>query len=132
MTSYEIVRRAIEFERPERIPIRFAALGLDDTHWAGIGPAAGWRPSQPNADEWGCVWETPPEASGVVNMGQPTGHPLSSLDDIDQVPWPDPTDDARYEATARDLKGAGDKYVLASSAFTLFERMHFLHGMPDL
>ncbi len=132
MTSYEIVRRAIEFERPERIPIRFPALDVDDAHWAGLGPAAGWQAPKPNADEWGCVWETPPEGSGIVNMGQPTGHPLSSLDRMDEISWPDPTDDARYEVTARDLESAGDKYVVTGCAFTLFERMHFLHGMPEL
>jgi len=132
MTSCEIVRRAIEFERPERIPIRFAALDVDDTHWAGLGPAAGWQAPKPNADEWGCLWEVPPEGSGIVNMGQPKGHPLSSLDYMDEFPWPDPTDDARYEVTARDLQSAGDKYVTVGCAFTFFERMHFLHGMPEL
>jgi hypothetical protein len=132
MTSYEIVKRAVEFERPERIPIRFAALGVDDTYYAGVGQAAGWQPSEPNADEWDCVWETPPEGSGIVNMGQPTGHPLASLDQMDEVPWPDPADEERYEVTARDLEGAGDKYVVAGCGFTFFERMHFLHGMPEL
>ncbi|HUU53821.1 MAG TPA: uroporphyrinogen decarboxylase family protein [Armatimonadota bacterium] len=132
MTSYEIVRRAIELERPERIPIRFAELGLDDTFSVGVGAGRGWEPLQPNADEWGCVWEKPREGSGIVNMGQPKGHPLVSLDRMDEVAWPDPHDDARYDPTARDLAGAGGKYVLASCSFTFFERMHFLHGMPEL
>jgi hypothetical protein len=132
MTSYEIVRRAIEFERPERIPIRFAALGVDDTHGIGLGSAAGWQPSCPGADEWGCIWETPPDGSGIVNMGQPKGHPLSSLDYTDGISWPDPADDSRYEVTACDLAGAGDKYVIVGCGFTFFERMHFLYGMPEL
>ena len=132
MTSYEIVRRAIEFEGPERIAIRFAALGIDDTHGVGLGSAPGWQPSSPGEDEWGCVWETPPEASGIVNMGQPTGHPLRSLERMDEISWPDPASDARYEVTARELADAGDKYVTIGCAFTFFERMHFLHGMPEL
>ena len=132
MTSYEIVRRAIEFERPERIPIRFSALGLDDTYGVNIGARRGWQPREPGEDEWGCVWEKPPEDSGIVNMGRPTGHPLVSLDAMDEIRWPDPTDDARYELTARDLANAGDKYMLAGVGFTFFERMHFLRGMPEL
>jgi len=132
MTSYEIVRRAVEFDRPERIPIRFEALGINDTHWIGVGTAAAWQPSRPNADEWGCIWETPPEASGIVNMGQPTGHPLSSLGQVDELPWPDPADESRYEVIARDLESAGDKYVTVGCGFTFFERMHFLLGMPEL
>ncbi|MBN1459076.1 MAG: hypothetical protein JXA57_06035 [Armatimonadetes bacterium] len=132
MMSYEIVRRAIEFERPERIPIRFAALGVDDTYGVAVGRPADWQASPPNADEWGCVWETPPEASGIVNMGQPTGHPLSSLDQMGELAWPDPTDETRYEVTARELEGAGDKYVISGCGFTFFERMHFLLSMPEL
>lgn len=132
MTSYEIVRRAIEFQRPERIPIRFAELGIDDTSWAGLGAARGWQPREPNADEWGCVWQKPPHGSGIVNMGQPIGHPLTSLNRLDEIPWPDPRDDARYEVMERDLGNVGDRYVLSGAGFTFFERMHFLRGMTDL
>jgi len=31
MSSYEIVRRAIDFDNPERLPVRFAALGIEET-----------------------------------------------------------------------------------------------------
>ncbi len=40
MSSYEIVRRAIEFDRPERLPVWFDALGISDFHsvkWNQIG-----------------------------------------------------------------------------------------------
>jgi uroporphyrinogen decarboxylase len=132
MTSYEIVRRAIEFQRPERLPIQMAALGVDDTYGVSVGPPEGWEPSQPGADEWGCVWEYPPADSGIVNMGQPKGHPLASLDRMDEVTWPDPADDGRYRRIERALAEAGDKYVLAGLGFHFFERMHYLRGMLDL
>jgi len=35
MSSYEIVRRAIEFDNPERLPVRFKALEISDTHGVG-------------------------------------------------------------------------------------------------
>ncbi len=132
MTSYEIVRRAIEFDRPERLPIQMGALGIDDTCGMGIGPAEGWQPIAPGADEWGCVWERPPVGSGITNMGQPKGHPLTSLDRMDEIPWPDPTDDARYAPIEAALAQAGDRYVLSGVGFHFFERMHYLRGMPDL
>jgi hypothetical protein len=126
------VRRAVEFGRPERIPIRFGALGVDDTYGVGIGAGRGWQPRQPNEDEWGCIWEKPPEGSGIVNMGQPKGHPLKSLDRMAKINWPDPGDEARYAGIEAALAGAGDRYVMAGVGFTFFERMHYLRGMPDL
>ncbi len=132
MTSYEIVRRAIEFGRPERLPIRFGELGVDDTYWVNVTAARGWQPRQAGEDEWGCFWQKPPEGSGISNMGQPTGHPLRSLDAMDEIAWPDPTDEARYQGIESALANAGEKYVLTGVAFTLFERMHFLRGMPEL
>jgi len=132
MTSYEIVRRAIAFERPERLPVQFAALGLNDTYGVGLGHAAGWEPSQPNEDEWGCIWHKPTEESGVHNMGQPKGHPLTSWDLLDEINFPDPDDDARYAHLEEALEGAGDRYVLIGCGFTLFERMHYLRGFTEL
>lgn len=136
MTSYEVVRRAIEFQRPERIPIMFDSLGMDDTRWVGVDVGKGWTPIALGADEWGCVWTTPPEGSGITNMGQVTGHPLRSLDDLDSVSWPDPADAYRYEVTASqlsDLEAAGgSKYITAGRGFVFFERMHFLYGMDNL
>lgn len=130
MTSYEIVRRAIEFDSPSRIPISFPRLGHDDRAGADIREGEGWRPRVPNEDEWGVVWTLPPE--GISNMGQPLGHNLTSLDRIDRIPWPDPHDDYRYAAIPEQLEAAGDKYVTTGVGFTFFERMHYLRGMPEL
>ncbi len=130
MTSYEIVRRAVEFGSPERIPMRFGTLGLDDTYGVGLAPPPGWQPSQPYADEWGVVWRPAPE--GVTNMGQPLGHNLTSWDLLDEIPWPDPHDSNRYANIEGQLANAGDKYVMVGCGFTFFERMHYLRGMPDL
>lgn len=132
MTSYEIVRRAVEFDTPERIAIRFPALGLDDTYGLPLQAAAGWEAPEPDVDEWGCLWHKPDPTSGVANMGQPKGHPLTSLDHLDDYPWPDPTDDKRYALIEDALAGAGDKYTMVGCGFTLFERMHYLYGMDNL
>ncbi len=130
MTPYEIVRRAVEFDSPERIPVRFGSLGLDDTYGVGLQAAAGWQPSCPHQDEWGVVWTPAPE--GVTNMGQPLGHNLTSWELLDEIPWPDPHDENRYAAIEGQLAGAGDKYVMVGCGFTFFERMHYMRGMPEL
>ncbi len=132
MTPYEIVRRAIEFDSPERIPIRFASLGVDDTYGVGLQPGAGWQPPGPDVDEWGCEWHKPDPETGVVNMGQPRGKPLHSLERLDEINWPDPDDECRYSAIEEQLAGAGDKYVVCGVGFTFFERMHYLYGMDKL
>jgi uroporphyrinogen decarboxylase len=130
MTPYEIVRRAVEFDSPERIPIRFGALGLDDTYGVGLQPAEGWEPSRSHEDEWGVVWTPAPE--GITNMGQPQGHNLTSWDLLDEIPWPDPHDDHRFAAIEGQLEGTGDKYVMVGCGFTFLERMHYLRGMTEL
>ena len=130
MTPYEIVRRAVEFDTPERIPIRFGSLGLDDTYGVGLQPAEGWEPSRPHEDEWGVVWTPAPE--GITNMGQPRGHNLTSWNLLDELPWPDPHDDHRFAAIEGQLEGAGDRYVMVGCGFTFLERMHYLRGMAEL
>ncbi|HEY3397321.1 MAG TPA: uroporphyrinogen decarboxylase family protein [Armatimonadota bacterium] len=132
MTSYEIVRRAIEFDSPERLPLRFTSMGIDDTFGVPLQVGTGWKSENNDTDEWGCQWQRPDPASGITNMGQPKGHPLQRIEDMDQVPWPDPTDDHRYAAIEEALAGAGDKYVVTGLGFTLFERMHYLLGMDNL
>ena len=32
MSSYEVVKRAIEFDSPDRLPVNFDSLGISDIH----------------------------------------------------------------------------------------------------
>ncbi len=130
MTPYEIVRRAVEFDSPARLPVRFGSLGLDDTYGVGLQAAAGWAPGQPGADEWGVVWT--PAPAGLTNMGQPRGHNLTSWDLLDELPFPNPHDAHRFARIPDQLAGAGDQYVMVGCGFTFFERMHYLRGMDNL
>ena len=93
MTSYEIVRRAVEFDSPSRIPVRFGSMGIDDTYGVGFAPGAGWQPSVENEDEWGCVWHKP--TGDICNMGQPKGHPLAQWAELPHIHFPDPHDPRR-------------------------------------
>jgi len=131
VTSYEIVRRAVEFKRPERIPIRLGTLGFDDAYWVHFEAPEGWKAAAPQVDEWGCRWETP--VSDIIkNMGQVKGHPLQSWDAVKDYVPPDPDDPTRWRTMDEQLRNVGDKYVVIGCGFTLFERMHYLHGFEEL
>jgi uroporphyrinogen decarboxylase len=130
MSSYEVVRRAIEFERPERLPIRFRGLGLSDTHgvgWNQIG--AGDRSTGESTDEWGCRWVRCPD--DVFNMGQVKGHPLADWRVLDRFHWPDPDNPALYEGMEDGFAGSDGKYVTTGIFMLLFERMHTLRGFEN-
>jgi len=125
MKSYEVVCRAIEFRRPERLPVQFEALGMNDFHhvkWNQIG--VGDKKLAASTDEWGCVWQR----SEVANMGQVKGHPLAERSAMDGYHWPDPDNPAFYEGMESRFTGCDGKYVTSGIFMLLFERMHALCG----
>ena len=128
MSSYEVVCRAIEFARPDRLPIHFDALGVSDVHcvkWNQIG--TGDHACKETLDEWGCTWVR----SEMQNMGQVKGHPLSDWSALDHYDWPDPDDPAFYAGMQERFAGSDGKYILTSIFMLLFERMHTLHGFQN-
>lgn len=124
-SSCEVVRRAIEFEHPDRLPMLFGSLGISDTHsvgWKQIG--TGDHQYRETVDEWGCLWRR----SEMQNMGQVKGHPLEDWGALKTYRWPDPHDPKFYEGVEQGFEAAGDKYVTTGIFMLLFERMHALHG----
>ena len=92
MTSKEIVRRAIHFQRPSRLPALMGELGINDTGWVVCGPSPRFTPTAPGMDEWGCVWSQ----TEMHNMGQVTGHPLEDITKLATYSPPDYTEDERF------------------------------------
>lgn len=129
MIPREIVRKAIRFETPERLPVLMGGLGVTDVAGLPVGRAAGFRPAE-GEDEWGCVWRH----SDVPNMGQVKGHPLERLGDLDRLATPDYADPGRYEACGGALARAeaDGRYVVCGIFMVLFERMHALHGFENV
>jgi hypothetical protein len=129
MQPREIVQRAVHFKKPPRLPVQMGTIGVSDTAWLPVKPAASFKPACEGADEWGCVWSH----TNVKNMGQVKGHPLPDLRDLARHPVPDYTDDSRYVecAAALDKADAEGKYVIAGIFMVLFERMHSLHGFEQ-
>lgn len=128
MSSYEVVRRAIEFQTPDRLPVRFPLLGLNDTHgvpWNNKG--VGDRSKRQDYDWFGCLWER----SEMQNMGQVKGHPLEDLSKAGAYRWPDPNNPLFYEGMEAHFEGSEGKYIMTGIGFFLFERMHMLHGFQN-
>ena len=131
MTSREIVRRAIEFGRPPRLPFfqHQVADVPDDVCdcWEMDRSKRGWFFDHAAEDDWGCGWEV----TDVENMGQVTHHPLADWGALQSYRPPDPRDPFYFERIGPVIDEAGDRYVVVTSHFTLFERLHMLRGFAS-
>ncbi len=128
MDARENMIRAVEFRGPERLPLRFESLGLDDTHaigWNQVG--TGDHAYRQTLDEWGCLWVR----SATQNMGQVKGHPLESWDAAAAYRWPDPSNASFYEGMEARFEGSEGKYRMTGIFMLLFERLHSLRGFQN-
>ena len=128
MDRREIVRRAIEFDRPPRLPFwQHQVAGIpDDVRdcWEMDRQAAGWFFDHAAPDDWGCLWSVTEQK----NMGQVTGHPLADWARLDHYRPPDPREPYYYARLEAEMADAADRYVAVTSHFNLIERLHMLHG----
>ena len=131
MNRREIVRRAIQFDAPPRLPFwqhwnRKIPWAPDDVCniWEMDRQQAGWFFDRPGPDDWGCGWGT----TDVQNMGQVVEHPLREWSDLDRYRPPDPRNAFYYERLDPLLDEAGDRYVAITAHSLLFSRLHKLRG----
>ncbi|MDY7010468.1 MAG: uroporphyrinogen decarboxylase family protein [Planctomycetota bacterium] len=127
MTSKEIVKRAICFENPPRLPYEFPEKYGSDFAWAYTLPPLDDRPrGQSATDEWGAVWQN----LGLTEVGEVKDFPLKDWADFDKLTVPDFKNPRRW----RELKGAraqaGDKFLIAGGV-SLYERVHFIRGLQN-
>jgi len=125
-SSRELVRQAILFEGPERLPYEFTDKYGSDLLIVNMNPSPDARPKT-GPDEWGAVWEN----VGICNLGQVKDHPLKDWKDFDRLAIPD----IRQERRWRELEGvrerAGDKF-LVGVGLSLYERAHFIRGLENV
>jgi len=131
MQPREIVRRAIEFDGPPRLPFwqhwNHKMPGFPDdvcNIWEMDRAEAGWFFDHAAPDDWGCQWG----ATDVKNMGQVTANPLASWPDLDRYRPPDPLNPFYYERLGPLVDAAGDRYVAVTAHNLLFSRLHKLRG----
>ena len=133
MNACEIVRRAIRFEGPPRLPFT-GSMGETDFTGDTVAlfpefPCIWWLGGG-GRDEWGCEWVVEP---GAKDMGQVKNVVLPDLESYGEVAVPDALNPQRYAAWAPVLERAEreGKYVVLCNGPFLFERAHFLHGFVE-
>ena len=137
MERKEIVRRAIEFDTPPRLPFFLGGFWSDHLSsviegfpndvcdcWEMDRQQNGWFFDNPAPDDWGCQWKK----TEVKNMGQVVGHPLEDWNALATYQPPEPRNPFYFERIEDGIKDADDRYVVITSHFNLFERLHMLHG----
>ncbi|MHA1369512.1 MAG: uroporphyrinogen decarboxylase family protein [Promethearchaeota archaeon] len=155
MNSFERVKRAIEFECPDRVPY-FGILKSDLFPMFLLTPRS-WQPPEPYMpyvhplelrlgvwrskrklpkgwlrskhvaiDEWGVVWE---RHGGITTLGQVIDYPIKTWDQLVDFITPDPRNPQRFSLLTKLSKILGrNKYKLGSFGNFFFERYHFLRG----
>jgi len=134
MESREIVRRAIEFGHPPRLPFwqhwcHKVPWAPDDVCniWEMDRAQAGWVFGSPGMDAWGCQWGT----TEVKNIGQVVRPPLADWSDLGAYRPPDPRNPFYYERLGPLIDAAGDRYVVLTAHSLLFSRLHKLRGFAQ-
>ena len=132
MTSREVVRRALEFRNPERLPF-----------WQGVDPetpndlhicfclernrTGRFLRCESPMDDWGCQWER----ADSLTMGQVVGHPLADWSASHRWRPPNPVDPFYFEGLETAAEQAGDRYFGLAMGFNLTERHRALRGFEN-
>ena len=128
MTSKERVRRAIEFGKPDQIPV----YGVDPTDIARVSyrDPTGWMPRNRRlgefVDEWGTRWYT-----GDQTMGHVRTPAIKSLSDVGDYRLPDPHLPERWNHLASEIEAHRDRYVVGNAQYLCYDRLTFLLGQTD-
>lgn len=131
-SSYEIVRRAIEFDEPERVPYNFDSNRTpeidekygDDLIWVFVGPAPDFEPSNPGENELGIISQTLDDRV----MGISKSHPLDEWEKLENYRLPDYTSPERYYAMEKQIAAHPNKYILGMYPHFLFQILFELLG----
>jgi len=125
MTGREIVRRAVRFERPERLPLDLPEQYGNDFASVGLTPSPDARPSK-GVDEWGAVWEN----IGVSTLGEVKDPPLKDWRDLDRLHVPDIREPRRFSQLEGARERSGEKFLMGGG-LSLYERVHFIRGLEN-
>jgi hypothetical protein len=137
-TSRDIVRRAIEFESPPRVPYSFISPLESDFFEAVVlsalqgdfrGRPPGAELGQVYQDPWGIGWEVTGR-----HWDHAIEHPLADLGRLAAHPFPDVAAPERFEWFAPYLERAhaAGKYVVGGDPIGMYELMRGLMGFEDL
>jgi hypothetical protein len=145
MTSYEIVKRTITFDHPERVALKYPTLGDSDivrlflqtprklraddkTPDMRVKPKRNWG----EKDEWGVVWENT-EGEGL-GLGQNVGWPVENWDEsYSAYQIPDAYEPGRFDGLEEILaiSEKEEKWVQLNAQYCLFERIQQIRGFEN-
>jgi len=134
MTSRERVRRAVLFQKPDRVPYDLPPPWGSDFLFVGCDPDPVWTPKIKTQseweDEWGCIWGRLP--SDTITMGQVIYHPLNDYAKRKSFKFPNYEKKERYESARRVIEqNEGEKFVLADIPLSLIHRLEYLRGHQE-
>jgi uroporphyrinogen decarboxylase len=129
-SSKEIVKLAIKFKGPPRIP-----FDLPEPYGSDIAIITQQFPEDiklengKRMDMWGAIWQTLDEG-----MGEITDPPIKNLDDYSNYQWPPLLKDELWQTVIKQVEAGrkNRKYLIAGLVTSLFERMHHLRGLSSL
>lgn len=128
MTPKEIVRRAVEMRKPERVPIYISDnKDKSDILMWNFKPPTGYKPEAPEQSEWGFVWERLDET-----MGQPKNPPLEDWMNLAGYTPPDAFAPGRMDGLNEFAKSNPDKYIIGLMGITGFNLMTFIRGFENV
>ena len=140
MTSRERVRRAIHFQRVDRIPHYLPDGGENDILWLWpprLPPKQDWTNQGDTdwmTDEWGAVRYR--AAGGVYGFGEVHTPPIPDITGQAEYVFPELNAPVRFDDWRRQIAEnaalANPKYVLGVHAYGFFERCHALVGLDNL
>jgi hypothetical protein len=129
MTPREVVKRAIHFGSPPRVPLIYRSdPERSDMAHTGYAPARGWQAPSPTVDEWGCEW------ANIIGTGcgQIVRHPLATPDDLATYPFPDALAPGRLDHLPGFVQSCEGKYLSASVGLSGFNHTMALRGFEEL
>lgn len=126
MTPREVVRRAVRFQNPPRLPKVLPQPHGSDVAYTGMNPNTDVRP-RTGRDEWGALWDN----VGVCNLGEVVEPALEDWADFDKLNVPDVREPRRWKDVPGARERAGD-FFLMGGGLSLYERAHFVRGLRNL
>jgi len=129
MSGKALVRKAVRFDNPERIPLS-NPYDLSTSDIVNVEVVRNYTGADKLHSEWGFDWS---HLANDLTMGQPKHPIITSREELKRYRAPDPHDPTRFEPlrAARAQYGE-DKYYKANLVLSGFTIMTFLRGFSEL
>lgn len=128
MTSKELVKRAVTFQGPERIPLQYP-YDLKAADMVNVDVVQNFLGPNKNRSEWGFEWS---HLDNDLTMGQPKSPIIKKWSDLEHYRAPDPLDPRRFDAIKKTMAELGrDKYYKANFVLSGFGVVTAIRGFTE-